>query len=144
MAGDIALRAGDPAISYRIRRSARARRVRVSVDAALGVEVVLPPGATQRAAASAVRELRPWIERRLRDLESARAAVAARAGTVPYLDERLTLVPEAGRTRVHRRDDELLVPRGEDRLAALERWYRRAARHEVADRLDAACTASGL
>jgi predicted metal-dependent hydrolase len=144
MPGDIALRATEPAIPYRIRRSTRARRVRVSVDAVRGVEVVLPRGATERAASSAVRELRPWIERRLHELEAARATVAARAGTVPYLGETLTVVQQPGRTRVHRRGDALLVPAGDARLEALERWYRRAARDEVAARLDSACAATGL
>jgi predicted metal-dependent hydrolase len=144
MPGDIALRAGEPAIEYRIRRSNRARRIRVSVDAVRGVEVVLPQGVSERAAGAAVRELRPWIERRLRECRQAQAAVAARAGTVPYLGETLTLVPQPRRTRVHRRGEELLVPAGEDRMQALERFYRRAARAEVADRLDAACAQSGL
>ncbi len=138
------MRAGEPTIPYRVRRSTRARRVRVSVDAVKGVEVVLPRGAGERAAASAIRELAPWIERRLRELDRARAAVAARAGTVPYLDQTLTLVEHPGRTRVHRRGDTLLVPAGPERLPALERWYRRAARSEVAERLDAACAAAGL
>jgi predicted metal-dependent hydrolase len=144
MPGDIALRAGEPAIEYRIRRSSRARRVRVSVDAVRGVEVVLPQGASERAAGAAVRELRPWIERRLRECSQARAAVAARAGTVPYLDETLTLVAEPGRTRVRRRGPELFVPAGQSRMPALERFYRRSARSEVAERLDAACAQSGL
>jgi len=52
-------------IAYRVRRSARARNVRVNVDARDGVEVVLPERAPERAAAAAVSELRPWIERRL-------------------------------------------------------------------------------
>ena len=74
-----------------------------------------------------MRELAPWIERRRRALARAAAEVARTPGTVPYLDEELALVPQAGRTRVHRRGDMLLVPeRGRD--AALERWYRRAAR----------------
>ena len=50
---------------YTIRRSTRARRVRVNVHAHAGVEVVLPERASERAAAAAVAELRPWIERRL-------------------------------------------------------------------------------
>ncbi len=144
MPGDVALRARGPAIPYRIRRSTRARRVRVSVDAVKGVEVVLPRGAGERAAAAAVKELAPWIERRLRELDAARASVAARAGTVPYLGQTLALVPQAGRTRVHRRGDDLLVPADDPDLAAVERWYRRAARDEVTERLDAACAATGL
>ena len=129
-------------IDYTVRRSDRARRVRVAVDPEKGVEVVLPKRAPKRAAEEAVRELRPWIERRLHEAEAARAAVAAREGTVPYLGHTLTLVPEAGRTRVHRRGDTLLVPAGDPR-DALERWYRRMAKKEIAPRLDEAVAALG-
>jgi len=93
----------DPEIPYTVRRSSRARRVRVSVDPHRGVEVVLPARAREREAAAAVAELRPWIERRLHEAAAVRARVRERAGTVPYLGRALTLVPEAGRTRVHRR-----------------------------------------
>src|SRR5581483_3018259 len=110
-------------ISYSVRRSERARRVRVNVDPARGVEVVLPRRAAEREAAAAIRELRPWIERRVRELERARAAVAARGQNVPYLGELLRVIPERGRTRVHRRGAELLAPAGDDQAAALERWY---------------------
>jgi predicted metal-dependent hydrolase len=123
---------------YTVRRSERARRVRVTVDAARGVEVVVPRRAGERDAAAAVRELRPWIERRLSDAARVRAAVAARGDTVPYLGEALALVHEPARTRVHRRGDALLVP-AHDSNRALERWYRRAARLEIASRLDRAC-----
>jgi hypothetical protein len=112
----------------------------VTVDATNGVEVVLPRRALEREAAAAIRELRPWIDRRLAELERTRAAIAARGQTVPYLGEVLRLVEQPNRTRVHRRHDELLVPAGEQRTPALERWYRRAAREEIAPRLDAACT----
>ncbi|MDP9294150.1 MAG: DUF45 domain-containing protein, partial [Actinomycetota bacterium] len=72
-------------IPYRVRRSPRARQVRVSVDATGEVEVTLPRRAPERAAAHAVRELRPWIERRRRTLQRAAAEVARPPGTVPYL-----------------------------------------------------------
>src|SRR5205085_8487411 len=72
-------------INYRVRRSERARRVRVTVDPAKGVEVVLPRRAPEREAAAAIVELRPWIERRMREVARARQAVAARGDTVPYL-----------------------------------------------------------
>ena len=61
---------------------------------------------------------------------------------MPYLGETLHLRPERGRTRVHRRGDVLLVPAGEAR-PALERWYRRQARLEIAPRLDAATARAG-
>jgi len=129
-------------ISYTVRRSSRARRVRVNVHAHTGVEVVLPARAPDRAAAAAIRELRPWIERRLDEAREALAAVAARSGTVPYLGEPLELIEQPGRTRVHRSGGRLLVPGGDAR-PALERFYRRAARAEIAPRLDRATAIAG-
>jgi predicted metal-dependent hydrolase len=130
-------------IPYTVRRSERARRVRVTVDAAGGVEVVLPRRAAEREAAAAIRELRPWIERRVRELDRARAAVAARGHTVPYLGQLLELVAEPGRARVHRRGTTLVTPAGLEQVPALERWYRRAAYEEIAPRLDRACLSAG-
>ncbi|MFL5862152.1 MAG: M48 family metallopeptidase [Solirubrobacteraceae bacterium] len=131
-----------PKIDYRVRRSERARRVRVTVDVH-GVEVVLPRRAPEREAAAAIRELEPWIRRRVRELERAQEMVAARGDSVPYLGEMLTVRSERGRTRVHRRGDVLLAPAGAERNPALERWYRRAARGEIAARLDRACAMAG-
>jgi predicted metal-dependent hydrolase len=130
-------------IPYTIRRSDRARRVRVTVDAVDGVEVVLPRRARERDAEAAMRELRPWVEKRLAALDRARAEAGAPPGHVPYLGEHLRLVPEQGRTRVHRRGDDLLVPAG-DALPALERWYRRAAKAEIAPRVERAVAEAGL
>jgi len=140
-----------PEIAYSVRRSERARRVRVTVDPARGVEVVLPAaayrrgaGAAGREAAAAVRELAPWIERRVEELARVRCALAARGDTVPYLGAALRLHAEPGRMRVHRRGAELLVPMTEDdRRLAVERWYRRAAAGEIAPRLERACALAG-
>ena len=96
-------------MDYRVRRSPRARRVRVSVDGSGEVEVILPKRAPERAAAQAVRELEGWIERRRRTLARAAAEVARPAGTVPFLGRDLRLVPQPGRERVHRRGDDLLA-----------------------------------
>jgi predicted metal-dependent hydrolase len=130
-------------VEYRVRRSERARRVRVTIDPARGVEVVLPRRASEREAAAAIRELRPWIERRMAELAGARATVAARGETVPYLGGTLSLRGEPGRMRVARRGDLLLVPTGEARKPAIERWYRRAARAEIEARLQQACAVAG-
>jgi predicted metal-dependent hydrolase len=130
-------------IEYTVRRSSRAHRVRVNVRAHTEVEVVLPTRAPERAAAAAVRELAPWIERRLSEGRRALAHVAERAGTVPYLGRPLLLVPQQGRTRAHRDGEKLFVPVGDHR-PAVERLYRRLARKEVAARLDAAVASVGL
>lgn len=140
---------------FTLRRSPRARRVRVSVDGDGAVSVTLPRRAPLRAADEAVRELAPWIERRRRALARAAAEVARTPGTVPYLDGELRLRPEPGRTRAHRVGDVLRVPAngvpagggalvpGGDAAAAVERWYRRAARAEIGPRLDAAVARAG-
>jgi predicted metal-dependent hydrolase len=134
-----------PPFDYTVRRSDRARRIRVRVDPRDGsVEVVLPRRAAAREAAAAVVELRGWIARRRAEVARAQARVAARGGTVPYLGVDLELRPEAGRALVHRRGDVLLVPEADDAArAAIERWYRRQARAEIAPRLDAAAAALG-
>ncbi len=97
-------------IEYTVRRSKRARRVRVNVRAHTDVEVVLPAHAPEKAAAAAVRELAPWIERRLSEGRRALALLAERAGTVPYLGTSLELVPQPGRTRAHRRGKSCSCP----------------------------------
>jgi predicted metal-dependent hydrolase len=147
-------------IPYRIRRSERARRARILVDGD-GVEVVVPRRFPLREVEPFVEEKRAWIERTLRRLRETEAELpAARledGGLVPYLGEnlRLTVRVEPGRQREHvaRRGDELRValPADAERLLpadsalreALERWYRRRARAEVAPRLDAACAHAG-
>jgi predicted metal-dependent hydrolase len=104
-----------------------------------------------RHVAPFVEEKRPWIERTLRRLREAEAAAPAarleHGGEAPYLGLRLPLRvhPARSRSNVTRRGDSLHValPPGGDVRAALESWYRRRARVEVADRLDAACARAG-
>ncbi|MCW3039664.1 MAG: family metallopeptidase [Solirubrobacterales bacterium] len=129
-------------IPYRVRRSTRARRVRVVVHPDATVEVVLPARARERDAAEAMRQLDDWVTRRLAEVRSQARRTAPPAGTVPYLGTLLTLVPEAGRTQVHGQGLRLWVPAGDPR-PALERWYRRRAREEIAPRLDEAAAAVG-
>jgi predicted metal-dependent hydrolase len=129
-------------IEYTVRRSDRARRVRVTVHPEGDVEVVLPRRAREREAAAAVAELRPWIERRLAEAAQLRARLAERGATVPFLGGVLQLAAEPGRTRAHRRGDVLHVP-AEDARPAIERWYRRTARAEVEPRLEEAVATLG-
>jgi len=100
-----------------------------------------------------VEEKRHWIERTLRRMRETEAELApARlepGGQVPYLGHslRLHVRVQPGRVREHvaRRGGELHValPPGVALGEALERWYRRRARAEVAPRLDAACARAG-
>ncbi len=142
------------AIPYRIRRSDRARRARIQVSAE-GVEVVVPRRLALAEVEPFVEEKRRWIERTLRRIREAEAELGpARledGGEVPYLGERLELRVrvEPGRTRPHvaRRGTRLHVRVGvsgpEALEEALERWYRRCAREEIAPRLEAATARAG-
>ena len=139
-------------LPYRIRRSNRALHARIQVDAD-GVEVVLPRHFPLRNVEPFVQEKRPWIERTLRRMrESEQHFPPARlcdGGEVPYLGERLSLrvrvEPSRSRAHVSRRGPELRVRLGPDNglREALEAWYRRQARIEVAPRLDAAVARAG-
>jgi predicted metal-dependent hydrolase len=141
-------------IEYPIRRSDRARRARINVSAD-GVEVVVPRRMALRQVVPFVEEKRPWIERTLRRIREAEEAAAVRlvdGGSVPYLGRSLELWVrvEPGRVRsfVAMRGEVLEVfvgSRGVEAVrSALEAWYRRRARLEVAPRLDAACARAGV
>ena len=142
-------------LEYRIRRSDRARHARIVVDAD-GVEVVVPRRMALRHVEPFVNQKRPWIERTLRRYQDAVIDGEVRidlrdGGEVPYLGEQfdLDVRVEPGRTRPHvrRRGDVLTVKvarRGREAIRdALERWYRREARHEVEHRLDDAVACAG-
>jgi predicted metal-dependent hydrolase len=139
-------------LPYRIRRSDRALHARILVDAD-GVQVVVPRRFPLRNVDPFVQEKRPWIERTLRRMRESEAEVPRpriqHGGGIPYLGERLTLdlSRESGRIRpyVARRRSELRVvlPPDGDARKALEGWYRRQARSEVALRLDAAVARAG-
>lgn len=138
-----------PAIPYDIRRSDRARRVRIQVSPE-GVEVVVPRRMPLREVEPFVAEKRPWVERTLRRMREAEAQRTPTrledGGEVPVMGQSLGLrvVVEPARVRSHvaARGDRLTVkvPDGsyETVRSALEGWYRRRAREEVEQRLDAA------
>jgi predicted metal-dependent hydrolase len=140
-------------IAYTVRRSERARHARIVVDSD-GVEVVIPRRMAMRHVEPFVQEKRAWIERTLRRIQSAQANAGIRledGGSVPYLGRDLPLEVrvEPGRVRPHvaLRGDVVRVRVGEPGREALrdalEAWYRRRARAEVAPRLDAACARAG-
>ena len=129
-------------LAYTIRRSPRARRIRVMVDPYAGVEVVLPQRAAKREAQEAIAQLRPWIDRRLEEARVARARLQPPAGTVPFLGAHLRLRPDEQRIRAQRSADTLHLP-AKNTQQALERWYRTEARKEIEPRLAAATRALG-
>lgn len=129
---------------FTVRRSARARRVRVRVDADGSLLVTLPQSADEREAYEAVAQLGDWIAARRRKLREAHSLVERPPGTLPWLGELMVLVEQPGRTRAHRDGNRLMAPADERRDPAIERWYRRSARSEVELRLQPALEALGV
>jgi predicted metal-dependent hydrolase len=139
---------------YTIRRSDRARRLRIVV-APTGVEVVLPRRMALRHAEEFVAEKARWIERTLRQYRAAEAALPPvlleDGGEIPYLGMtlpiRVHVEPERTRPGVSRRGSVLhvgVMEPGTDAIRdALVRWYKRQARIEIAERLDWATLRAG-
>ena len=139
---------------YTIRRSDRARRLRIVV-APGGVEVVLPRRMAVHEAERFVAEKRPWIERTLRAYRAAEEELPRvrleTGGELPYLGFRLSLrvAVEPWRTRagVARKGGTVHVgipePGDQHVRDALVRWYKRRARVEIAERLDWATLRTG-
>ncbi len=83
-------------IAYTVRRSSRARRVRVNVHAHAGVEVVLPTRAPERAAAAAVTRAAP-VDRAAPGRGARGARARGRAGRHGALPRRVARAGAAGR-----------------------------------------------
>ena len=119
-----------------VRRVPRGRRLKVRVDPEHGVEVLLPTGLPLRARPRAVAELRPWIDEQLAARSAPARAPAPCRAPCPTSTSSSSLVPQPGRTRTHRRGASCWCPPATGARASIERWYRRAAREEIAARLD--------
>ena len=122
-----------PGPEISIRRSARARRIRVTVAHDGRVVLVAPTRATERAIARAVEELRPWIARTTARLARVPALGLDVPGIAWSSGAPLRVVRDVGAPRVEAADG-LLVLRAPDDAAArraLDRWYRARCRHLV-------------
>ncbi len=149
-------------LTYTLRRSARARRLRVTIDPARGVVVTVPVRGAIRAAETFLREREPWLRRHLAAQALQRERVAARRpfepdGRVPFRGElhRVRLErAESGvkRSRVLRvggddLDELVLVLAPADRRSApgiLEAWLRDRARAAIMAEIDRHAPALGV
>lgn len=113
-------------VPYRVRRHARARRITLRVTNG-GLSVTAPARAPAREIRAAIDARRDWIAHAF---AQARRSVAAPVGLndrIPLLGGALEIVA-GGRGGVRRTGDRLAVPSGASVPAAIEAWYRRAAR----------------
>jgi predicted metal-dependent hydrolase len=142
---------GGPVSRYQIRRSGRARRLRITVRPA-GVEVVAPIGMRDAEIAAFVEGNQRWIESKL---EAIRQRLAAHAGSSRLVDgaripfrggwQRLRVVRSDRSRPLVRHDGDILVALPERLPAALQEsevervltgWLRREARAEAKALID--------
>jgi predicted metal-dependent hydrolase len=133
MARTAALHVAGRDIEIPIRRSARARRIAIRVDQAIGgAELVLPSRASEAEGIAFLKERLDWLVARLDDLP----------GALPFRDgvemplrgivHRIVHVPEA-RRGVWAEDGCILVSGGAEHLPRrLKDWLRREARTAIA------------
>ncbi|MHB9004778.1 MAG: M48 family metallopeptidase [Coriobacteriia bacterium] len=144
--------------AYTVRRSNRARHVRLTVSNREGLVVTLPPGVSQDAAHRAVAERADWARRHLAKSEGLRALLSAPAESIlPHVIElrgfgetwpveyRETV---SGRT-VARTLGGCVVVAGatrdaEECLAALRRWRDRTAGERLPLLLEEVSSVTGL
>jgi predicted metal-dependent hydrolase len=127
----VLLRSG--AVRVRLRRSSRARRLRLVLVPGLGPELVVPARTGTKAIDSALETLSPWLERALARqrpevLGLARPGVAWHGGEAVPLRVVAATRPSADWSAGAL---ELRAPDAEAAALALQRWYRSAARVAV-------------
>jgi predicted metal-dependent hydrolase len=100
-------------ISVRVRESARARRLRVTLGPRRPLEAVVPSRVTEGQVDRFLDDVRPWIARKLRELAARPAQLELGCPGVVWVG----LEPR-------------IAPAGDS--AAIERWYREEARRRIA------------
>jgi predicted metal-dependent hydrolase len=131
------IRLGSHVVRYTVRRSDRARRMRLRIIPGKGLEVVLPRGFAMREAAAFVRRERDWVLRALDQIVVSDQVDLVDGAVVPFLGEILTLRLHNGSTnRVRRSGDMLLVARADGIPAPdlIESWCRKEARRVFRER----------
>lgn len=144
--------------SYTLRRSLRARRVRLRVSAAEGLVVVLPPGAREVDAETAIRAHSRWIARNMEAVALRRAELAAHSSELlpaavdlAAFDERwpVTMRPAPQKRVRARAEGGAIVISGDVSdpaacLAALRRWRDAIARTRLPLLLEELSSAAGI
>lgn len=135
------------AITYTVRRSARARQIRLRVGAAIGLEVVVPARGRLPDIPPLLRERADWILRAIGRVAAQVPPVPAplvEGATVPYLgiEQRLVLLDGTGLKPEGRHDceEQTLTVRFDTAAytlaAVLEWWFRERAREQLAARVE--------
>jgi predicted metal-dependent hydrolase len=122
-----------PGREIAIRRSARARRIRVTVTHEGRVVLVAPVRASDDAIARAIDEARPWIARTTERLGRIPALGLDRPGVAWRAGAPLRVVRDIGASRAAAEGGVLVLRAPDDAAAlrALDRWYRATCRELI-------------
>jgi predicted metal-dependent hydrolase len=140
----VLLRSG--AVKVRVRRSARARHLRLVLLPGTGPELVVPVGARAGAIDGALEKLSPWLEKALARQQPAVLGLA-RPGVAWHGGEAIPLrVVRAQRMSADWSAGalELRAPDDERAAAVLERWYRASAREALLASVERQASSLGL
>lgn len=141
----VLLRSG--AVKVRVRRSARARRLRLVLVPGSGPELVVPARARAGEIEHALETLTPWLEKTLARQQQAAVLGLGRPGIAWHGGEAIPLrVVRAKRVTAGWSAGALELRGPDDRSAsaALERWYREAARDALSASIERQAQALGV
>lgn len=127
------------AIPFEVRRSSRARRVRLVVGPQPRVEIVAPHGEPLGRIKDLLAPYRLWIFRQLEAIAIAATRPERSLDMLPYLGGELQVIVERGNRRLVQLEDRTLrvrILRGERPEPIIISWYREQARALVRDRAD--------
>jgi predicted metal-dependent hydrolase len=145
------IKLGDEMVTYTIRESKRARRLRLKIDQQNGLQVVVPSGAKPKGIETVLREHQAWVLehlRRVNEMPTERPSRQYVTGEkLPFLgeDHELEVITtHAGKRTVVVRQGKLIRVRLQARIAeghrtavvraVLEAWYRYQAKHYLEQR----------
>jgi predicted metal-dependent hydrolase len=141
--------------AYTVRRSERARRIRLTVSARDGIVVVVPASSDARQVPALVRAHAAWLRKAEARLAERRAHMLSATGPLPTTVESpalgltwaVVLAGGEGPARVRERGGALQLSGGRDddeRRVALRRWVSRVAQHWLVPWLFDLASAEGL
>jgi predicted metal-dependent hydrolase len=143
----------DHEVSYLLKRSQRARSVRLEVSGRAGLVVVVPRRYSLHRLPDLLRAKRAWVLRKLAEVAahepSRRGTILDSGDALPYLGRSLELVirRDAGRGAVHVDWGRLIVSLDGSRCdlhAAIERWYRARAESLLREKAEDVSSRLGL
>jgi predicted metal-dependent hydrolase len=132
------LRIDGRTVNVRVRESSRARTTRILVGARRPLEIIVPAGTADRVIDGMLDRRRAWIAHKLDEVAAVQAQPASlglgRPGVVWLAGATFPVIEQhAIRAGAVLRDEALIVQgeSPEQRIAAVDRWYRRVARNRI-------------